>query len=336
MPWSERRSRVADAVLWEELDIVGFQEALTNQVEDLAKLLGTSFSWIGVGRDDGKKAGEYVPIFYRNTRFKPLSTTHFWLSETPSVPGSKNWDAGQTRMVTLIHFQDLYSSDSSHSGEQNRWAGLRRRSMDQGEDEDEEKRTRVSSAAGFYVLNTHWDDRGVQSRTEAAKIILQQVEDLISSRHEGKSKPLVILLGDLNSPAEEEGYGTLTGHAYPPFSTVTLSSYFLEKKPVIGIPFKDTRHSLTVARVPSATPLLHSPFGETGTFTSFSPTPVNSIIDFILFLDNGAVGTPEDGEKRDWEVNRVGVIPNQFWDGRGRMYTSDHRLVVAQFEPTDK
>ena len=32
MPWSERRSKVADSVLWEELDVVGFQEALTNQV----------------------------------------------------------------------------------------------------------------------------------------------------------------------------------------------------------------------------------------------------------------------------------------------------------------
>lgn len=46
---------MADSVLWDELDIVGFQEALTNQCEDLQVLLGDKYSWVGVGRDDGKK-----------------------------------------------------------------------------------------------------------------------------------------------------------------------------------------------------------------------------------------------------------------------------------------
>lgn len=64
-PWRERREKVADAVLWEELDVVGFQEALENQVEDLAELLGEGYAHVGVGRYDGIKAGEFVPIFYR-------------------------------------------------------------------------------------------------------------------------------------------------------------------------------------------------------------------------------------------------------------------------------
>lgn len=76
-PWAVRRSRMVDALLSTgQLDILGFQvclrvmlglipqEVYHSQLEDLAELLGPAYDHVGVGRDDGKKAGEYSPIFY--------------------------------------------------------------------------------------------------------------------------------------------------------------------------------------------------------------------------------------------------------------------------------
>jgi hypothetical protein len=83
-PWHKRRDGLVDQVIWEEPDIIGFQEVgnlsrlfvaerviifawqvLDNQLHDLAYLLEPSYLHVGVGRDDGKTAGEAVPIFWR-------------------------------------------------------------------------------------------------------------------------------------------------------------------------------------------------------------------------------------------------------------------------------
>ncbi|KAK4700609.1 hypothetical protein P7C70_g5639, partial [Phenoliferia sp. Uapishka_3] len=303
MPWAERRSKIADSVLWENLDVVGFQEALKNQVEDLATLLGSEYSWVGVGRDDGKEAGEFVPVFYKASRLAIISTRHFWLSTTPNVPGSKSWDAGQTRMVTLVHFRPQTTPIKPSS-----------------------------TPDDFWILNTHWDDRGIESRTQAAKVILSEVNSLLAKEgDDGMAGKLVVLMGDLNSPVNEEGYKTLTGNKYPSSTfTVPLSPF----RPPQTI-FLDARHEVALAgpgKSQEGTPLLHAPFGEVeGTFTGFDRVPQKQVIDFIFFLDNSVVGTG-DGSK--WRVVRFGVMPNQYWDGRGNMYLSDHRMVVVRLEWT--
>lgn len=63
-PWRERKTKVADSVIWSELDVVGFQEVLVNQLRDLEGLLG-GYEGVGVGRDDGMEKGEAVPIFWK-------------------------------------------------------------------------------------------------------------------------------------------------------------------------------------------------------------------------------------------------------------------------------
>ncbi len=64
-PWAERRSRLVDALAYLDPDVIGFQEVLCSQLHDLAALLGDGYAHVGVGRDDGKRAGEYSPIFYK-------------------------------------------------------------------------------------------------------------------------------------------------------------------------------------------------------------------------------------------------------------------------------
>lgn len=139
--WPYRKDHLAALIQFHRADIIGMQEVLRGQVEDLQALL-PEYSWVGVGRDDGKQRGEYSPIFYRSEMYELLDHGTFWLSETPEIVGSKNWDAALTRIASWAIFQN--------------------------------KRTGRSQ----FHLNTHFDHRGVQARIESAGIILEKIDQL--------------------------------------------------------------------------------------------------------------------------------------------------------------
>ncbi|KZV91702.1 DNase I-like protein [Exidia glandulosa HHB12029] len=100
-PWSERRVRVWRQLESENLDVIGFQEAVVRQCHDLQELLGSEWAWVGVGRDDGQNRGEFNPIFYRQSRYNLVHKETFWLSTTPSKP-SRYPGAGSFRLCTLV------------------------------------------------------------------------------------------------------------------------------------------------------------------------------------------------------------------------------------------
>ena len=68
------------------------------------------------GRDDGKEKGEMMALYYKRDRFEKLDSGHFWLSETPDVPGSKSWGAWSTRMCTWVKLQPLEDYESWLAG----------------------------------------------------------------------------------------------------------------------------------------------------------------------------------------------------------------------------
>ncbi|KAK7059981.1 Endo/exonuclease/phosphatase domain-containing protein, partial [Favolaschia claudopus] len=138
-PWSLRRMRVAEHLLSEGAVLCGFQEALVRQVRDLAELFGDGWAWVGVGRDDGKEAGEFSPIFYDKAEFKFLAYDTFWTSPTPFTP-SRFPGAGSFRICTTIRLQSLRSSKE------------------------------------FVVSNTHLDDQSDGQRQLAASLILHRAK----------------------------------------------------------------------------------------------------------------------------------------------------------------
>ena len=131
--WPNRRDAVVRMILEERPAAIGLQEALIDQLQYLDSFL-PQYRRIGVGRDDGKEAGEFMAIYYDTTRLLLLYDTTRWLSETPEVP-SKGWDAACYRTVTVASFQDKRSG----------------------------KR--------FVHLNTHLDHMGKVARFEGAKLI---------------------------------------------------------------------------------------------------------------------------------------------------------------------
>lgn len=102
-PWSQRRLYISQRVIGEGAVILSVQEALVRQVNDLQELLGTGWDFVGVGRDDGKTAGEYSAIFFRKDTITLRSVDFFWLSNTPDVP-SKFPGAGSIRICTAGKF----------------------------------------------------------------------------------------------------------------------------------------------------------------------------------------------------------------------------------------
>ena len=75
--WQYRKERVAQFIIDQNIDIVGTQELLQNQVDDLKALL-PDFDMVGVARDNGKDEGEYAAIFFRRDRFEVLDSNNFW------------------------------------------------------------------------------------------------------------------------------------------------------------------------------------------------------------------------------------------------------------------
>lgn len=178
-PWKDRKGEVAQVIA--TADIIGLQEALKHQIDDLQARL-PDHAWFGVGRDDGKSNGEYTCLFYRKDRFRVLKQKTFWLSETPDVPGSKSWDTSLTRIVTWGQFKDL------------------------------------GSGAKFFVFNTHFDHRGKQAREESAKLIIRQVAEIAGDapvvvmgdfNTAEYSAPYNVLIGTLKDARHLSGKATL-------------------------------------------------------------------------------------------------------------------------------
>ena len=135
--WSDRRESVLETLARERPDIVGFQEALRSQLEDLTTSL-PDYRGIGKPRDVGDTA-EYVPLFFDKERFELEDYGDFWLSPTPEVEGSRGWDTDVPRHCT--------------------WARL----------------TDSQGSTRFAVFNTHLDVKGSLARAEASKVILTKV-----------------------------------------------------------------------------------------------------------------------------------------------------------------
>ena len=97
--WQFRRDLIAAIVRKYEPDIAAFQEVLVHQLRDLQEML-PGYRYLGVGRDDGREAGEFAPIFHRDLPVARQGT--FWLSDTPERP-SRTWP-GMTRICTWTTF----------------------------------------------------------------------------------------------------------------------------------------------------------------------------------------------------------------------------------------
>ena len=101
--WGKRYPVMAKLIQYHGFDIFGTQEGYIRQLEDMKAAL-PGYEYIGVGRNDGKEAGEHSAIFYRTDKFDLIKKGDFWLSETPDT-ASIGWDAVLPRICSWGHFK---------------------------------------------------------------------------------------------------------------------------------------------------------------------------------------------------------------------------------------
>jgi endonuclease/exonuclease/phosphatase family metal-dependent hydrolase len=136
--WARRTDLVYEVIARFQPDLIGYQEVLDFQFDGLAARFPELVSE-GVGRDDGRRQGEFSSLAYRRDRFTRVAGGTFWLSTTPDVPGSKSWDAALPRICT--------------------WVRLRE----------------TASGRELVFANTHFDHRGQVARREAARVLSERL-----------------------------------------------------------------------------------------------------------------------------------------------------------------
>jgi len=137
--WSNRKDYFCSQLTFYAPDILGIQEALPNQVADIAASL-PQYTHVGIARD-GVGKGEASPIFLKKDRFKVQEEKTFWLSDTPEQV-SKGWDAALNRVCTYVLLQDYTTKQA------------------------------------FWVFNTHLDHQGVLARANSIALILSKIKSL--------------------------------------------------------------------------------------------------------------------------------------------------------------
>ena len=142
--WRFRRERIAGVIKAQEVDVLGTQELLSNQFNDLSGLL-TGYQGVGVGRLDGAESGEYCAVFFRKDRFTLLDSGTFWLSETPEVVGSLGWDGACERIATWVVLRDRDGRE-------------------------------------LFFIDTHLDHVGQVARDEGVSLLMKRIETLSGGR----------------------------------------------------------------------------------------------------------------------------------------------------------
>lgn len=138
--WPNRKEMVKGLFRFHDFDICGTQEGYKHQLDDILQL--GNYAYVGVGRDDGKDAGEHSAIFYKKDRFDVVENGDFWYSETPDVPG-KGWDATCcNRICSWAKFRD------NETGKE------------------------------FFVFNSHYDHQGRVARKNSSFLLLKQLKEI--------------------------------------------------------------------------------------------------------------------------------------------------------------
>jgi endonuclease/exonuclease/phosphatase family metal-dependent hydrolase len=132
--WLRRRDQLFALLRREQADVIGVQEALHGQLEEIVAAV-PGYAYVGVGRADGVRAGEYAAILYRTARLVPRRTDTFWFSDTPAVVKSTSWGNQIERVCTWAFFEDREGTP-------------------------------------FYVYNVHLDHQSQPSREKSVALLL--------------------------------------------------------------------------------------------------------------------------------------------------------------------
>ena len=138
--WVDRSPVVINLIRFHDFDILGTQEGIKLQLDDISTSLHY-YQRFGVARDDGKEAGEHSAIFFKTEKFGLIKGGNFWLSEKPQSPGL-GWDAKHKRLCTWVELEIK---------------------------DNQEK---------IFVFNAHFDYHGIKAREESSRLVLEMIAEI--------------------------------------------------------------------------------------------------------------------------------------------------------------
>ncbi len=140
--WEYRKPHVFQFIRDNQLSLIGFQEVLNNQHNDLIENL-PEYQFVGVGRNDGKKDGEAVSIAFLKEKFELIESNTFWLAPHPDSVGMVGWDAALPRIATWVKLKNRISGDV------------------------------------LMMVNTHFDHIGAEARRNSALLIIEKIKEIV-------------------------------------------------------------------------------------------------------------------------------------------------------------
>jgi endonuclease/exonuclease/phosphatase family metal-dependent hydrolase len=135
--WLKRREQLFALLREQQADVIGLQEALHGQIEEILQAV-PGYDYVGVGRSDGRRAGEYAAVLYRTTRLRARRSDTFWFSNTPGTVKSTSWGNQIERICTWAYFEDR-------------------------------------EGPAFYLYNVHLDHQSQASRERSAALLLERI-----------------------------------------------------------------------------------------------------------------------------------------------------------------
>lgn len=170
--WENRREMLFALLRAENADLIGIQEALYPQLQEILAAV-PGYGVAGVGRDDGKTRGEFSAILFRTSRFTVSDAGTFWFSDTPAVIASRSWGNTITRICS--------------------WARLIDR-----------------NGRAFWHYNVHLDHQSQPSRERSTELLAKRVAErrdlsepaiITGDLNVGESNPaLTALVGSTSAP----------------------------------------------------------------------------------------------------------------------------------------
>lgn len=189
--WKNRRAFLVDVVLGRSPSLLGTQEGTPAQLGYLQEHLHGYRMHAPVRPLD--ETCQYPTLFYLEKRFRLQEGGEFWLSRTPAVHRSKDWDSAFPRMMGYGLFEDL------------------------------------ECGKVFWAAVTHLDHIGKEARTEQARRIVEWMQGRLqeprvlmgdfndlpgSSAHRILTAPDSALQDSWVALAREEGEQSMTHHDF--------------------------------------------------------------------------------------------------------------------------
>jgi len=112
--WAARKDLCIKTIKAQKADIIGFQEVLRVQSEDLQRAMPDYFCFgfegpeMDVNRETYNGIAKNLVMFSKK-RYGMLSAGCYWLSETPEIGGSLSWNTARARHVNWVRLKDKES-----------------------------------------------------------------------------------------------------------------------------------------------------------------------------------------------------------------------------------